>query len=64
MQAAALIATESLEQRTSCLDREMDDGTSLEACRSSDNNVRSGLMSTSSNFPWGAAEVSSFCEEG
>ena len=48
-QAVALIVTASLGQITSYLERAMDKGTSVEACRRADN-VRSGHMSTSSNY--------------
>ena len=39
-QAAALIAVESLGQRTSYLERDLDTRLSLEACRRADNGVQ------------------------
>ena len=42
-QAAALVAFESVGQRTNCLERALDTGLSLEACRRAGNAPRWGV---------------------
>ena len=61
-QAAALIAVESLGQRTSYLERALDTGLSLEACRREDNGAQ-WAYENSSEQP-GAAEAQSLFQEG
>ena len=61
-QAAALIAIESFGQRTSHLERALDTGLSLEACKREDNGAQWGYERIL-ELP-GAAEAQSFLQEG
>ena len=61
-QAAALIAIESLGQRTSYLERALDTGLFLEACRSADIGEQ-WAYENMLQLP-GAAEAQSFFQEG
>ena len=61
-QGAALIAIETLGQRKSYLERALDTGLSLEACRTADNGAQ-WAYETILELP-GAAEAQSFFQEG
>ena len=58
-QASALITIKFLGQRTSCLERALDTGLSLETCRRADNGVQWAYKKIL-ELP-GAAEAQSFC---